>query len=661
MNLIELEDETSAGEWLEMPEVAATLEEYLEALRQGRPVDRDAFVARHAEFAGQLAGYLDALEWIQSVGRETTPPRDAEANPSPLGPGDTLGGFRILQEVGRGGMGVVYEAEQLGLPERRVALKVLARAGSLDPRTFQRFRVETQAAACLNHPNIVPIYSAGCERDIPFYAMPLIKGRALAEMLGAARARPEESALTPRSGIARGGSGGSWPVVVAHLGAQAADALEHAHGLGVIHRDIKPSNLIVDTDWRLWVADFGLARLARNDPGLTDTGELVGTLRYISPEQVRGEPGAGDARSDIYALGATLYEALTLRPLFGESDRSALLHRILHAEPPHPRSIDPSIPRDLETIILKSTDKLPSGRYATARDLAEDLRRFLEDRPILARRPGLVERSVRWARRHRALLATAVVGILLSMVIGTITLWQGKREVEATLTKVNEARAREKAAHDREIDAQTREFVAFMKSFGVNDMVAVPLLREATARGIWDPERSRQAYAMLIQYYDQVARSLAREGRKGEVIAQAFRRAGGLRMAIGDRRGLDDLERAIGQYEAIAAKSPASVWYRTDLISTLREYAGHLGGLGDPRAASTRRRACAVADGLVADERARARCFRMEVRPQLQALGEMLSAFPDATPAGRSLAARMTKWLEENPEPTDGAIYLPRP
>ena len=190
----------------------------------------------------------------------------------------------------------------------------------------------------------------------------------------------------------------------------------------VVHRDIKPSNLLVDAEWRLWVTDFGLARIVYNDPGLTSTGDLVGTLRYMSPEQIRGDPGAGDARADIYALGATLYEAVTLRPVFEASDRSALLHRILNNDPAPPRSIDPRIPKDLETIILKAMDKVPSCRYVTARDLADDLGRFLDDRPVLARRTGLVERSVRWANRHRGLLATATVELVLSMAIGTMRL-----------------------------------------------------------------------------------------------------------------------------------------------------------------------------------------------------------------------------------------------
>jgi serine/threonine protein kinase len=644
MKRIDRDDSTSACAERDTSQMVAALEEYQEALGAGHPVDREAFLAQHAEVADRLAGYLEALELIQSVGEAVTPQSGSAGNAMPLGPGDSLGEFRILREVGRGGMGVVFEAEQLGLPERRVALKVLSMSAALDPRTLQRFRVETQAAACLNHPNIVPVFSAGCERDIPFYAMPLIKGRSLAEILNAMSSDERTSALASLPPAAVAGPEPRWHVAVARLGLQAAEALEHAHALGVVHRDIKPSNLIVDAEWRLWVTDFGLARLACNDPGLTSTGELVGTLRYMSPEQIRGEPGAGDARTDIYALGVTLYEATTLRPVFEASDRSALLHHILDDDPPAPRSIDPGIPKDLETIILKAMDKLPTARYATARDLADDLRRFLDDRPILARRPSLVERSVRWARRHRALLATAVAGIGLSMAIGMITLWRAKRQAEENLAKVTEARK--------------QEFRAFDWAIGINDMVTVPLIQEATSAGVLDQGRRLASYRQVLSFYTWMVKTLPAQGLRIEVVAKAARRAGGLRLMIGDRGGLDDYARAIQLYEGMAAGTPDAIWYRADLISTLREYAGHLEKLDDDRAASARRRACEIAEGLLVDDNSTLKCFRMGVIPQFKALVEILSNVPDATPADRSLADRMKKWLKENPEPPG---YLPRP
>jgi hypothetical protein len=466
------------------------------------------------------------------------------------------------------------------------------------------------------------VFAVGCEQGTPFYAMPLVRGRSLAEIVRAARAGGDPAAAPT-------------PEATARLGLQAAEALAHAHSLGVIHRDIKPSNLLVEAEGRLWVTDFGLARTARDDTGLTHTGDLVGTLRYLSPEQVRGDPGAVDPRADIYALGVTLYEALTLRPAFEGSDRSALLHRILNDEPPPPRAIAPGVPKDLETIVLKAMDKLPAGRYATARDLADDLRRCLDDRPILARRPGLAERTLRWSGRHQPLIWTALAGVVLSLGIGTVTLWRAKRQAEADLIAVRAARLEERAAIEW--------------SFLINDTITVPLIDEAAGAGIWDDARRLQAYQYLISYYHQVAGARNVDDHRLEVVAKAASKAGALRLAIGDRGGCDDDARAVDLYEKLAARLPRAVWYRTGLIAALRESAGHLERLGDRRAAEARRRrACEVAAGLLDDEDAKLPCFRMYVITEFRALVRMLAERPDTTVGARSLAVRMERWLEEN-------------
>ena len=203
-----------------------------------------------------------------------------------------LGDFRLGREIGRGGIGVVYEARQISLG-RRVAVKVLPPASLLDPRQLRRFEIEAQAAAALQHPNIVPVFAYGTERGVPFFAMRLIDGRNLAEVVARAAAQRNGSGLPPRE--------------VAELGRQAAEALDYAHRNDVLHRDIKPSNLLVDAHQRLWIADFGLARI-RGDSDLTASGDVLGTLRYLSPEQAKGRREAVDGRSDVYALGATLFE-----------------------------------------------------------------------------------------------------------------------------------------------------------------------------------------------------------------------------------------------------------------------------------------------------------------------------------------------------------------
>jgi len=336
--------------------------------------------------------------------------------PSSLG---NLGDFRLLREIGRGGMGVVYEAEQVSL-RRRVALKILPFAAALDPRQLQRFKNEALAAAHLRHENIVPVHAVGEERGVHFYAMQFIEGQSLAALIGelktpaAERSNLNGTATTAVAALSTERSSGSrryfdW---VAKLGRQAALALEHAHSVGIIHRDIKPANLLLDPHGLLWITDFGLAQMA-GDSGVTVTGEMLGTLRYASPEQALARRGVVDHRSDVYSLGATLYELLTLRPLFASPDRNELLRQIADEEPHPPRSLEPAVPRELETVVLKALRKEPSERYATARELADDLERFLDNRPILARRPTIMERLWKSARRHPSLVSAGLLTLLL--------------------------------------------------------------------------------------------------------------------------------------------------------------------------------------------------------------------------------------------------------
>jgi tetratricopeptide (TPR) repeat protein len=219
---------------------------------------------------------------------------------------------------------------------------------------------------------------------------------------------------------------------VARLGAEAADALDHAHGLGILHRDIKPANLLIDRDGALWITDFGLARFP-GDLSLTHTGDMVGTLRYMSPEQAKARDGVVDQRTDVYALGMTLYEFLTLQPALRGHDHEELLRQIALVEPVAPRRLNPGVTRDLETIVLKAIAKNPSSRYATAQELAADLRRFIDDQPILARRPGVMERTLRWARRHKDLVAAALALLVLALAISpmiTAAFWALAQKAE---------------------------------------------------------------------------------------------------------------------------------------------------------------------------------------------------------------------------------------
>jgi serine/threonine protein kinase/tetratricopeptide (TPR) repeat protein len=354
-----------------------------------------------------------------------------------------LGDFEIAREVGRGGMGVVYEALQVSL-NRRVALKVLSGSLGLTPKAVQRFRREAEAAAKLHHTNIVPVYATGEEDNTHFYAMELIDGPSLDHLIRQMRgvvstAGPNSTASGDGGGISRDllqtglyvegtsisggtaglsstalGPGSGYFDTLARMLAEVAEALEYAHEQGVVHRDMKPSNLLLSPAGRLSINDFGLARMLEQ-PGMTMTGEFVGTPAYMSPEQITAGRTPLDHRTDIYSLGATLYELLTLHPPFAGDRRDQVLTQILHKEPKAPRQVNPKVPVDLETICLKAMEKDPDRRYQTAGAMAEDLRRHVNRFPILARRAGPVERLRKWTKRHPGL--TAGVGLALVAII----------------------------------------------------------------------------------------------------------------------------------------------------------------------------------------------------------------------------------------------------
>jgi serine/threonine protein kinase len=469
-------DLTSAAEREErLNEILLT---YVEALQAGRRPDREQFLAAHPDLREDLKTFFASHDEVE---RLAAPLRDhgsriEDRESAPDTEIGQVGEFRLLREVGRGGMGVVYEAEQISL-RRRVALKVLPFAAAIDPRQLQRFKNEALAAAHLRHENIVPVYAVGSERGVHFYAMQFIEGQSLAALIGELRRRKDEcrtseverrtndkvrmtSELSPAgvtelrhstfgflSSILGGHSSSSYICTVARLGVQAAQALEHAHQMGIIHRDIKPANLLLDERGQLWITDFGLAQIT-GDAGVTLTGELLGTLRYASPEQVLSRRGVVDHRSDVYSLGATLYELLTLRPIFEGRDRKELLRQIADDEPRPPRAVDPSVPPELETVVLKALNKEPAERYQCAQELAEDLQRFLDHRPIRARRPTSLELVRKWGRRHPSVVVASVI-ILALLSAGSLlsaVLIRGEQEK----TRVEQLRAEEAYQRERQ-------------------------------------------------------------------------------------------------------------------------------------------------------------------------------------------------------------------
>jgi hypothetical protein len=479
---------------LDDPRVVEALDEYLAALESGHKPERQAFLARHAAIAPALAECLEGMEALHQSSSAAHRPGNGGGASTDWQPGTVLGDFRIVREVGRGGMGVVYEAEQVSLG-RRIALKVLPFALTLDPRQLQRFKNEARAAAQLHHQNIVPVYYVGSERGVHFYAMQYIDGRSLAEViheLWQVAASAEGHAALPAASAGRPAAHGestgpfvsaphavaetairlpdalttaystdspSFYPAVARLVAQAAEALEHAHGYGIVHRDIKPANLMVDAQGHLWITDFGLAQF-QADAGLTQSGDLLGTLRYMSPEQAGGRRVLLDHRTDVYSLGATLYELLTLRPPFDGTDRQTLLHQILHEEPRPLRALRKSVPVELETIVLKCLEKEADRRYATARELADDLRRFLAHEPIRARRATAAQRLRKWARRHPSVVWAAAVLCALTVAGSLVSAELLRREQANTQIAYEKERLAYEKERQRAREAEERFVLA---------------------------------------------------------------------------------------------------------------------------------------------------------------------------------------------------------
>lgn len=407
--------------------------------------------------------------------------REGRVPRQPTPPPERIGDFQIIRQLGEGGMGIVYEALQTSL-HRHVALKVISPLISQSPKQLARFEREAATAARLHHTNIVPVFGSGEENGVHYYAMQLIEGVPLhvavkqlkksgtfdfvstaSDFLNhdpaSGPALPdhhsiESSGQSPRSidgdvpsstnqGTAEiqlagtvtssswsgdwrfpgsVGSDGkrkaSYQKTVCQCVADIADALQYAHEQGVLHRDIKPSNLLLDRQGTVWITDFGLAKFDGHDE-ITRTGDMVGTLRYMAPEQFSGE---GDARSDICSLGLTLYELLILQPAYSETRSARLMKLKTEQAPPAPSHFDPAIPRDLDTIVVKACTLSPEHRYQTAGEFRDDLIRFIEGRPILARRTGTLEQCWRWSRRNPLIASLTVISLALLVTVAVVSI-----------------------------------------------------------------------------------------------------------------------------------------------------------------------------------------------------------------------------------------------
>lgn len=483
-------------------------DEYLDQLRSGRNPSVDDYALRYPQHADEIRALFPALGMLEQAGLHDDLERSHDSRRYGAAP-EQLGDYQIIREIGRGGMGVVYEAEHATI-RRRVALKVLPRDLSHNARSVERFHREIRTAGQLHHTNIVPVFDVGFQDGVHYYAMQFIHGQSLDKVFEELRrlkdctdAEPvketeigekddlshslaaglrsatwraatkkrlddedserkdqghssspdslkrssEVAAVMGKVGISSADdftSGASSTSTdphdhyfqrIARIGLHVAEALACAHSQGILHRDIKPANLILDTEGCTWVTDFGLAK--EREEVLTNTGDLVGTLRYMSPERLANH--VCDHRCDLYGLGLTLYELATLHPAFDETDRGRLIKRIAHDDPVAPRKTNPSIPRDFETLILKAIAKEPDRRYQSAGAMAEDLKLFLADRPVQARRVTDAERVWRWCRRnpYQAMFPALLTALLVLSAIGAVVFAVTSRRHANQLAKAN--------------------------------------------------------------------------------------------------------------------------------------------------------------------------------------------------------------------------------
>jgi serine/threonine protein kinase/WD40 repeat protein len=392
-----------------------------------------------------------------------------------------FGEYELLAEIARGGMGVVYKARQVKL-QRVVALKMILAGQLANAEDVQRFHAEAEAAAKLDHPGIVPIFEIGEHEGQHYFSMGFVEGASLAKKVAAGPLPPREAA---------------------ELVQTVSEAIEYAHQKGIIHRDLKPGNVLLDSAGQPRVTDFGLAKQMHGDSGLTGTGQILGTPSYMPPEQASGKTEEIGPAADVYALGAILYCLLTGRPPFQAANAMDTLLQVLDQEPVPPRQLNPQVPLDLETIALKCLEKSPQRRYATARQVAEELGRYLKGLPILARPVGSGERMWRWCRRNPT-VAGLMAAVAISLVAGTVisAYYEAEASDRATAESIQRQRADDKTAEavKRKTEAEAALYTASAKALGAMESLAQSYLSELKVlRKPGENDRQRRGIDLLIR------------------------------------------------------------------------------------------------------------------------------------------------------------------
>jgi eukaryotic-like serine/threonine-protein kinase len=633
-------------------------EDFIRQRRQGNEQTVDEYASSHPELADDIRQMFPAIVAMEQVkaGMIESGDRPLELRVDKL---KQLGDYRILREIGRGSMGIVYEAEQQSLG-RLVAVKVFPQQVIGDSRRLQRFRREARVAALLHHTNIVQVIGVGEQDGLSYYVMQLIRGVSLDRVIDqlrnpmtgepvtdAAETETDEpthssvlfsAAAAAHAVLGRGFEAwsapegestcaaslcpvqqppgtdrdDSWQLVpiedgdvpqhvsftqgppvdtlphsrsywhsIAQIGIQVGEGLRYAHSHGTLHRDIKPSNLLLDPKGTVWITDFGVAKAVSHEQ-ISQPGDIVGTLRYMPPEQLGGDC---DARSDLYSLGLTLYELITLCPPFSDTSEDGLIRRKLNGDPTPLRKLQPRVPRDLETIVHKAIARVPDRRYQTADEFVDDLTRFIDGRPIRARRVYLTERLWRWSRRNPAIASLSTA--LLLVVLGSLGVVSREwRETEFEKKRVVEENHRAEANLSLALDSMGQLLDRFEANW-MSHPRAPESDRDDIDYHVAVTGKSARILEDALFFYDQFAARNAGNPRLQRDTANAHRRVGEIHLRLGE---YDKAEtafcRAIAIYDSLSHDRPdgsAAARLKASTLNRLGRVEWLLGRLGDAR------------------------------------------------------------------------------
>ena len=604
--------------------------DYTRRTRKGSAPDIGRYQLKYPAIKNEIEELLSSVAMIEGLKAESLSTNDDNESDQELTKLKQLGDYVLIRELGRGGMGIVFEAVHQSLG-RRVAVKVMRRRDVKDEKYIARFRREAQAAAKLHHTNIVSVFGVGEANGFHYYVMEFIDGDSLNQVVrsitervsgvGAATDAETPSITHPNAAtrldanketepdsdsfatalpkrhnsalyrIPLGSGRYRW---VAEMGAQVADGLAHAHSMGLFHRDIKPANLLLDKKDQVWITDFGLVKGAHAE-SLTQTGDVIGTPQYMAPESFKG---IYDQRSETYCLGLTLYELATLRPAFADGTPGELIHAITTTTPSAPRKIEPSIPRDLDTIIQKAISRDPDQRYATATELRDDLRAVVEDRPISARKPSVFEQAWRWGRRNPlpatlsalsalllcAVATTASVGYFSTKTAYTRLEKEAKQTESARAAAVENAKVATENERKMKVQFERAEANVALTIEAFDKIIKQIVAPDATAEfdmdgfgelgGIETTVSAKDAELLkeMASYFERFVEQNSETESLIAESARVYRRIANINFLIGETESaIDSYEKSLALYEPMLDAEPESTEALLNVVNTRSE------------------------------------------------------------------------------------------